>query len=163
MSRRLLEGLSGPSPWSPSAKLERILIWHLWACAPFALAWAIRPDIFGRAQDPREILSVRAIYALAGLSLLVRTIQVYKWKGLGRTRYFWPIFDVALITSGLWITQPAPDSWVVILYTLPIAQAAATLDFRWALTIAALSALSCGFAGGIENVRYTYLDRKSVV
>jgi DNA-binding CsgD family transcriptional regulator len=112
------------TPPAGTLRLERILIGHLWACAPFAMAWAVWPDRFGHTADASEIHGMRLLYIAAAVSLAIRTFQVCFRQGLGWTLYLWPLLDIALIACGIAVTKPGPDSWVVLLFALPIAQGA---------------------------------------
>ncbi len=139
-----------------SVELQKLLVAHLWACVPFGLVWAIWPDVFGRSQFPGEISTMRALYLLVFASLVARTLVLFRRPAWRWPSYAWPLFDVGFITAAIVISDANPDSWVVFLYALPIIQAAATLDLRWTLFVALLSAALCGAADGFEHARYTY-------
>ena len=137
-------------------RIERLLLWHLWACVPFAIPWMILPQTFGRPHSGGEIFWMRLLYGAIGVSLAIRTWIVLKRVGGLPWTYIWPVVDVAFITAGAQIGYAQPDSWVIALYILPVLQAAATLDVRWSVTVAVLAAVCGGSVGGFENLRYSY-------
>ena len=102
-----------------------------------------------------HIESMRWLFAAIGASLVIRTWIVFR-RVPGPWTYFWPLLDVAFITMGASIDSAGPDSWVVLLYMLPVLQAAATLDVRWSIGVATLGALALAWIHGFENLRYSY-------
>lgn len=137
-------------------RIERLLLWHLWACVPFAIPWMILPQTFGRPHSGGEIFWMRLLYGAIGISLLIRTWIALKRVGGLPWTYIWPVVDVAFITAGAQVGYAQPDSWVIALYILPVLQAAATLDMRWSVGVAVLAAVCGGSVGGFENLRYSY-------
>ena len=101
-----------------------------------------------------RVEAMRWLFAAIGASLVMRTWIVFK-RVPGPWSYFWPILDVAFITLGASIDSAGPDSWVVLLYMLPVLQAAATLDVRWSIGVATLGALALAWIHGFENLRYS--------
>lgn len=137
-------------------RIEKLILWHLWACAPFAIPWMLFPEKFGRdTETALHVEAMRWLFAAIGASLVIRTWIVFK-RVPGPWSYFWPILDVAFITLGASIDSAGPDSWVVLLYMLPVLQAAATLDVRWSIGVATLGALALAWIHGFENLRYSY-------
>lgn len=136
-----------------SAAMQRLFLYHLWACVPFALAWAIAPGVFGVAHDPGEIQALRLVALLALLYLAVRSWVVLHRPQWG-WQYVWPLADVVLISVALCLKAAPESSWLSLLYLLPVTEAAATLDLRWALLVGGLAAaaylLACG-ASGIDG------------
>ncbi len=144
------------SPFQPGSKLERMLLVHYWFCVPFAALWVFWPHTFGRTRDVVEITGMRHLYVIIFITIALRTYLSYRrvsWRGW---LYIWPLIDTAFVTGASIIAYPEPDSWIIILYILPILQAAATLDLRWALAVAILSAMSCGVSEGLENLQHVY-------
>lgn len=138
------------------ALVERLLLWHLWACAPFALPWMLFPGIFGhRPQAAEETAQMRVLLLLVGASLLLRTWLVVR-RIKGPWPYLWPLVDVGFITAAARIGYAQPDSWIIALYILPVLQAAATLDVRWSIAVAVIGAVACGAVNGFENLIYSY-------
>lgn len=145
--------LTGPNT---RAAVERLILWHLWACVPFAIPWMVMPEKFGRPRSVDEVVSMRILLGLVGLSLIIRTWIVLRGRGHAFWNYFWPIVDVAFITSAAHIGYAAPDSWIIAIYLLPVVQAAATLDIRWSIGVAVLSAVALGWVDDFENLKYSY-------
>ncbi len=136
--------------------VERLLLKHLWACAPFALPWMLFPGVFGhRPQAVNEVAQMRVLLLLVGLSLAIRTVISVK-RVPGPWFYIWPLLDVGFITAATRIGYAQPDSWIIALYMLPVLQAAATLDVRWSMAVAAIGAVACGAVNGFENLIYSY-------
>jgi two-component sensor histidine kinase len=98
---------------------------------------------------------MRALLLLVGLSLGIRTVLVLR-RAPGPWAYVWPLVDVGFITAAARIGYAQPDSWIIALYVLPVLQAAATLDLRWSMAVAAIGAIACGAVNGFENLLYSY-------
>ncbi|MBX3118217.1 MAG: sensor histidine kinase [Fimbriimonadaceae bacterium] len=144
------------SPFQPGSRLERLLLVHYWLCVPFGALWVLWPHTFGRTRDVVEIAAMRHFYIIVFITLCLRTYLSYRkvsWRGW---LYIWPVIDAGFITAASVIAYTEPDSWIVVLYILPILQAAATLDLRWALTVAVLSAVFCGGAVGFSDFQHVY-------
>lgn len=137
------------------SRIEKLILWHLWACAPFAIPWLLFPDKFGRAEKAAEVEPMRLLFVAIGVSLVIRTWIVFR-RVPGPWTYLWPVLDVAFITIGARIGYAQPDSWIVLVYVLPVLQAAATLDVRWSIGVATLGAIALGWVHGFENLRYSY-------
>lgn len=144
---------------SGRAGLQRLFLYHLWACVPFVIAWLVAPATVGVSRDPMEI---RATYpvALAALAYLVfRSWFTFRPRPAVRWEYIWPVADVFLISLALFARVRPQGSWLMLLYLFPITQAASTLSVRWALGIGALSVAAylsaCG-VGGLESLQYGY-------
>lgn len=58
---------------SRSVPLERLFLYHLWACVPFAVIWMLWPGVVGISQDPQEIRALRLVYGVAAAYLLARS------------------------------------------------------------------------------------------
>ncbi len=138
--------------------MQRLFLYHLWACVPFALAWAIWPAVLGVSQDPAEISALRTVVLVAVAYLAIRS-----WVVLRRPQWgwqcVWPLVDVLLISVALCLKGSPDRSWLSLLYLLPVTEAAATLELRWALAVGLLSAatyvLACG-AAGLGSLQYMY-------
>lgn len=99
---------------------------------------------------------MRILLGLVGLSLVVRSWIILKGRGGPGWSYFWPILDIAFITIAARIGYAEPDSWIIAIYLLPVLQAAATLDVRWSVGVAVLSAVALGWVDDFENLKYSY-------
>jgi signal transduction histidine kinase len=130
--------------------LERLFLIHLWACTPFVFAWVTWPNTFGHHHDPDQIRSLRLVYAVALVYLSLRTWLTLRPRGRFPFELLWPVVDIALISLGLYANHAEPGSWAMLLYLLPLTQAAATLRQRWAMLVGALAAAAylgvCGIA-----------------
>jgi signal transduction histidine kinase len=144
------------SPRELRAGIERLILWHMWACVPFAIPWMIWPERFGHPSRPEEAAAMRLLFLIVGLSFVLRTWVILKRVGGLPWPYLWPLLDVGFITAAGQIGDTGPDSWLILVYILPVLQAAATLDLRWSIGVALLGALSCGWIEGLENLRYSY-------
>jgi signal transduction histidine kinase len=138
------------------ARIERLLLWHLLCCAPFAVPWMLFPETFGRPNSEQEVVPMRILLLLVGASLALRSWIILKRIGGFPWSYFWPVLDVAFITAGAYIGYAKPDSWIILMYVLPVLQAAATLDLRWSISVATLGAAALGWVHGLENLQYSY-------
>jgi len=141
-----------------SAAMQRLFLYHLWACVPFALAWAIAPGVFGVSRDPAEIQALRSVVLAALVYLSVRSWVVLRRPQWG-WQYVWPLADVVLISAALCLKSDPGASWLSLLYLVPVTEAAATLDLRWALLVGGLAAtaylLTCG-PSGVESLHHVY-------
>jgi signal transduction histidine kinase len=135
-------------------ELERLFLWHLWACLPFVFVWVMWPRIFGHNDPPSRIALLRLVYLAAVAYLSVRTYLTLRPWGKVPWSYVWPVADVLLISAGLAAHHTEAGSWAILLYLFPLTQAAATLQLRWALLVAGLCAgcylLVCG-AGDVAT------------
>jgi len=141
-----------------SAAMQRLFLYHLWACVPFAIAWAAAPGILGVSRDPDEILALRMVVLVALAYLAIRSWVVLRRPQWG-WQHVWPLVDVLLISVALCVKGSPHRSWLSLLYLLPVAEAAATLELRWALAVGVLSAaayvVACG-AAGLGSLQYMY-------
>jgi signal transduction histidine kinase len=121
-------------------RVERLFLYHLWACLPFALAWTLWPTLVGATHEPAIIHAMRWVYAVGFVYLAARTWLTYHPWGNVRWDYVWPVLDVVLISVGLRVMESTPGSWAVLLYLLPVTEAAARLNLGWALLVGGLAA-----------------------
>ncbi len=103
-----------------SRRLERLVLYHLWACVPFAVAWAIWPGVLGVSQEPQEILALRLVIGVAGLYLVARSWIVLSSPAAATWRFVWPIADVILISAAL-LVESRPGGGTKITFTVPMA------------------------------------------
>ncbi|MGC9318902.1 MAG: sensor histidine kinase [Armatimonadota bacterium] len=137
-----------------SRRLERLILYHLWASVPFGLAWAIWPGILGISQDPQAVFALRVVCVAAGLYLAARSWVVLRPHSPS-WHYVWPLVDVALVTAALAFKTAPERSWISLLYLLPVTEAAATLRLRWAVVVGLLAAgsyLSATGAAAVEQL-----------
>lgn len=144
---------------SDTVRLQRLLLYHIWACVPFALVWLVWPRTVGVSRLPEEILALRLIIAAAGLYVAARSWLVFRVPASARFQYVWPVLDVAFISAALSCKRFPADSWLVLLYLFPVIEAAATLSHRWAMSVAVLAVagyLVSSGAKGLESLHYAY-------
>jgi len=144
---------------SDTNRLQRLFLYHIWACVPFGLVWLVCPRTVAVTRLAGEILALRIVLVVAGVYVLARSWLVFRSPSSERFRYVWPVADVLLITAALFCKRFPADSWLVLLYLLPVTEAAATLSVRWALSVGALAAVGyLGSSGisGLVGLRYTY-------
>jgi signal transduction histidine kinase len=144
----------------PPDRLQRVFLYHIWACVPFAVAWAVAPGVFSVSQDPHELVALGVVLGAALAYLLLRSWIVLR-RPLGHARwgYVWPVADALLVTAGLVAKTTPTESWLLLLYLIPIAEAAATLSLAWAASVAGVAVagylISSG-ASGLAGLQYTY-------
>ncbi|MDR7419854.1 MAG: sensor histidine kinase [Armatimonadota bacterium] len=103
-------------------RLELIILAHLWALAPLALAWFLIPSWRGpHAPNAREL---SALAVVAFVYLIVRTWQTLRAWQPGYN-LVWPYVDVLLITAALVAIRDPTDA-LALLYFLPLASAVAS-------------------------------------
>lgn len=117
-----------------SKKRHLIFLVHLWVCTPFALVWVEMPEIRRNLTDAAArnlqacIMCVLAYLALRTF-LAFRRPQI-KWD------FVYPPIDVAIVSLFLFFADSNPLSNIALLYFLPIAEAAQTLNWKWSAAIA---------------------------
>lgn len=144
---------------SAQAGLQRLFLYHIWACVPFVIAWLIAPMSVGVSGNPIEIRSTYLVAAIALVYLLIRSWLTFRPNTTVRWVHVWPVADVLLISMALFARVEPQGSWLILLYLFPIMQAASTLSLRWAMGVGALSVgayLSVCGLGGLEPLRHGY-------
>ena len=144
---------------SAPGKLQRIFLYHIWACVPFALVWLAVPRTVGVSHDPGEARGLQFVLGFALAYLALRSWLVFRGKRPEQWRYVWPLADVALVTAALCEKRVPTDSWLMLLYLFPVVEAAAALKLRWALLVAALAMagyLASSGVHGVHALRYAY-------
>jgi hypothetical protein len=86
---------------SRPTQLDRLFLYHVWACVPFALVWMIWHRVVGVSQDPQEIRALSLVYMVGIAYLLVRSWLTFRPPGAVPWEYVWPLADVMLISAGL--------------------------------------------------------------
>jgi signal transduction histidine kinase len=140
-------------------RVQRLFLYHLWACIPFALVWALWPAQVGASVEPR-VGALRIVMGVGGVYLALRSWLTYRPVGGIPWHFVWPVADVALISIGI-TYKAGPAEWVVLLYLIPVTEAAATLDLRWAVLVGVLGAagyvaasvVKVNWAFGAENFK----------
>jgi len=120
-------------------RLQLIILAHVWVLVPLALAWLFRPEWRGPLA-PADVRGIALLNAIAALYLLARTyFTLVRWTAAMVT--WWPWIDVILVTAALILVRNPTDA-IALLYFVPIASAAATLDVRLMAVIAAAYVLA---------------------
>lgn len=122
-------------------KLDLIILGHLWALAPLALAWFAVPAWRGAGAP----VAARELGFLAGVAvvyLLLRTYLVLTAR-LPSLHVVWPFVDVTLVTITL-VTVRNPTDAFFALYFIPLASAVAVGSVGHAVGIAAAAVAGYG-------------------
>ncbi|HVT12262.1 MAG TPA: sensor histidine kinase [Fimbriimonadaceae bacterium] len=117
-----------------------IFLAHIWALSPFAFLWLNNPKV-ARQLEPGNMASMRW-FTLAVLAYFgVRTFLAFKNPRWLKWQLVYPPIDVALVTFMLYIGDKDPLGNITIMYFLPIAEAAGTLNVVYAAAIGVLSVI----------------------
>jgi signal transduction histidine kinase len=113
-------------------RLQVIILAHVWALVPVALAWFARPA--WRGEDaPKDVSALLLLAVVAGSYLLARTwLTVMRWTPSLAGAYAY--IDVALVTAGL-IALRDPSDPLSILYFIPLASAVASLSVNQVMAV----------------------------
>lgn len=117
-----------------------IFLAHIWALSPFAFLWLNNPSV-ARQLEPGNMSSMRW-FTLAVLAYFgIRTFLAFKNPPWLKWQLVYPPIDVALVTFMLYIGDKDPLGNITIMYFLPIAEAAGTLNVVYAAAIGVLSVI----------------------
>ncbi|RYG18184.1 sensor histidine kinase, partial [bacterium] len=132
--RRLIMWTSGV----PSARTQHLVfLAHVWACAPFMIAWTGDPQIHEKLGDP-AVIALRPFVLAILAYLLIRTWLAWKNPPWLKWHYVFPPLDVLIVSILLAISHRGPLSSLTMLYFFAIIEAAASLSVRWAASIGVL-------------------------
>lgn len=110
---------------------------HLWACAPFVVAWHLFPQL--RQEHRAEVLdALQVLCRVAAVALVARTVLAWLDPPWLAWDYVFPVVDLLMVTLALYLRRD-PNSVLMFAYFLPIAEAASTLNVRWASVVGLLS------------------------
>jgi signal transduction histidine kinase len=110
---------------------------HLWACAPFVVAWHLFPQL--RQENRPEVLdALQILCRVAAVALVARTALAWVDPPWLAWDYVFPVVDLVMVTLALHLRRD-PNSVLMFAYFLPIAEAASTLNVRWAGFVGLLS------------------------
>ena len=130
----------------PSARSQHLVfLAHVWACAPFMLTWTRDPSIHQKLGDA-TIAALRPFVLAILLYLVGRTWLAWRDPRWLRWNYLFPPLDVILITALIAVGHRGPLSTLTLLYFFPIAQAAGSLNVRWAAFIGLCVVVGTSFA-----------------
>lgn len=123
---------------SGSRQRHLIFLAHLWVCTPFALVWVDMPEVRRHLTDEAaRNLWVCIIIVLTYLA--IRTFLAFKDPPWIKWDRLYPPIDVAIVSMFLYFADSNPLSNIALLYFLPIAEAAQTLNVGWAALVALMT------------------------
>lgn len=117
-----------------------IFLAHIWALSPFAFLWLYNPGV-ARKVEPGHIDAMRAFTFGVVAYFAIRTFLALRPPRWLRWQYVFPPIDVVLVTIMLYIGDRDPLGNITIMYFLPIAEAAGTLNVFYAASIGLFSVL----------------------
>ncbi len=117
-----------------------IFLAHIWAISPFAFLWLQNPHV-ARQLEPGNMLRMRVFTLAVLLYFGVRTILAFKNPRWLKWQLVYPPIDVVLVTVMLYIGDKDPLGNITIMYFLPIAEAAGTLNVVYAAAIGMMSVI----------------------
>jgi signal transduction histidine kinase len=122
---------------SGSRRRHLVFLIHLWVCTPFALFWVDMPEIRRNLTDEAaKNLAICIFWVFIYLG--IRTFLAFKNPRWLKWDFVYPPIDVAIVSLFLYFADSNPLSNIALLYFLPIAEAAQTLNWRWSATVAFL-------------------------
>jgi signal transduction histidine kinase len=131
-----------------------IFLAHIWAFSPFALFWLHDPKI-ARQLAPGDMANMRMFTWAVLVYFGVRTILAFRNPHWLKWAYVYPPIDVLLVTAMLYIGDRDPLGNITIMYFLPIAEAAGTLNLVYVAAMGVLSVVGSAFASleliGVEK------------
>ncbi len=104
---------------------------------PFLVFWVSVPGTHVGISDEnferiKIFLGIVVAYLIARTWFAIRQSKPAAWE------YVYPPIDVAIVSTLIWLGNRDPLSNVALLYFFPLAQAAGTLNVRWAVGVAAM-------------------------
>lgn len=108
---------------------------HLWACMPFLIAWITVPSAHEKIP-PESFGKIESFLVLVIAYLLARTVVAFRDPPKLAWEYVFPPIDVAVVSVLIYLGNRDPLSNIALLYFFPLAQAAGTLNVRWASAVA---------------------------
>ena len=120
-----------------SKKRHLIFLVHLWVCTPFMLFWVEMPEVRRNLTDAAAQnlwICIISVFAYLG----IRTLLALKDPSWLKWDFVYPPIDVAIVSLFLYFADSNPLSNIALLFFLPIAEAAQTLNWRWSATVAFL-------------------------
>lgn len=118
---------------------------HLWVCMPFLVMWVFVPSAHAGIPD-ENFQKITAFLGAVIVYLLVRTALAFRNPSWLKWEYVFPPIDIAAISMLIWLGNRDPLSNIALLYFFPIAQAAGTLNTRWAVSVSCLVLVGAALA-----------------
>ncbi|MFI5385177.1 MAG: sensor histidine kinase [Fimbriimonadales bacterium] len=122
-----------------------IFLAHIWVLSPFAFLWLYDPHV-ARPLEPGGMVSMRVFTFSILAYFAIRTFLAFKDPRWLRWQYVYPPIDVFLVTIMLHIGDKDPLGNITLMYLLPIAEAAGTLNVLYAASIGVLSIVGTALA-----------------
>ncbi len=121
-----------------------IFLAHIWACAPFVVAWYFLPE--WRQENRPDVLGpLQVMVWVIAAGLVVRTVLAWYDPPWLPWDYLFPVADLVVISVALYLRRQ-PDSVLMMAYLFPIAEAASTLTVRWARRVGLLTVVAAALA-----------------
>jgi signal transduction histidine kinase len=135
----MAQGDSSPEYFARRSRRSRHLVFlaHMWACAPFVIAWHLFPHLRQEAR-PEVLEPLQLLCYVAAVFMVARTVLAWIDPPWLAWEYVFPVIDLLTVTVALFLRRN-PDSPVLFAYFLPIAEAASTLNIVWTGSIGLLS------------------------
>ena len=128
----------------PSPRNQHLVfLAHVWACAPFMIAWTRDPMVYAKLGDP-TIALLRPFVAAILAYMVARTWLAWRNPSWLRWHIVFPPLDVLVISVLIAVSHRGPLSTLTLLYFFPIIQAAGSLNVVWASFVAALVVVGTG-------------------
>jgi len=133
-------------------RLQVIILAHVWALIPVAVAWLARPAWRGE-YAPKDVSALLPFAIISAAYLILRTwLTVIRWTP--RLVVLYPYMDVGLVTAGL-IVLRNPSDPLSILYFIPLASAVASLSMGQITAVGAATVIAYLAAIIVSSVPWT--------
>jgi len=133
-------------------RLQVIILAHVWALVPVAVAWFARPAWRGE-YAPKDVSALLPFAIISAAYLILRTwLTVIRWTP--QLVVLYPYMDVGLVTAGL-IVLRNPSDPLSILYFIPLASAVASLSMGQITAVGAATVIAYLAAIIVSSVPWT--------
>lgn len=107
--------------------------------------WVFVPSAHAGIPD-ENFRKITGFLGAVIIYLLVRTALAFRNPSWLKWEYVFPPIDIAAVSMLIWLGNRDPLSNIALLYFFPIAQAAGTLNTRWAVTVSCLVLVGAALA-----------------
>lgn len=122
-----------------------IYLAHLWLLSPFLFLWIAKPNVARQLSESN--MAAMRIFSFGVIAYIaIRTFFAWKNPKWLNWEYVFPPIDVLLITCMLYLGDRDPLGNITIMYFLPIAEAAGTLNVVWAASVGVMCVTGCMIA-----------------
>jgi signal transduction histidine kinase len=115
-----------------------IFLAHIWACLPFALLWMSNPAVTDEVPMV-QVAGLRVFSVIVIGYVVIRTILAWRNPRWLNWELVYPIIDVIIVSVLIYLGDRKPLSNLALLYFLPIAEAAGTLNVGWAASVSVMA------------------------